>query len=207
MPRASAEKRTEQLLDRAEIFYLIRFESLCRDIKDWEGLVGSYVPGSPVRTTWFDGAIEDFAESSKAKLGAGDAAKHRVFPAKLHQKGGRAICESPAHISDRLTIEGVEFDVEAQVRFHSRLVLTDIGWRLNSFEAIYERDSVQPVNPADTLPIDWNIVNAMRPSYRFLGFCQAYRNYDVSQELLGDDRHDSLWDFYGAERKWVDTGE
>ncbi len=207
MPRASAEKRIEQLLDRAEIFYLIRFESLCRDIKDWDGLVGSYVPGSPVRTTWFDGTIEEFADASKAKMAAGGGAKHRVFPAKLHQKGDRAICESPAYISDRLTVEGVEFDVMAHVRFHSRVVLTDIGWRLNSFEGIYESDSVLPVNPADTLPIDWNIVNAMRPSYRFLGFCQAYRNYDVSQELLGDDRPDMLEAFYAAERKWVATGE
>ena len=207
MPRASAEKRIEGLLDRAEIFYLIRFESLCRDIKDWDGLVGSYVPGSPVRTTWFDGTIEEFAEASKAKMAAGGGAKHRVFPAKLHQKGDRAICESPAYISDRLTFEGVEFDVMAHVRFHSRVVLTDIGWRLNSFEGIYESDSVLPVNPADSLPIDWNIVNAMRPSYRFLGFCQAYRNYDVSQELLGDDRPDLLEAFYAAERKWVDTGE
>ena len=207
MPRASAEKRTEGLLDRAEIFYLIRFESLCRDIKDWDGLVGSYVPGSPVRTTWFDGTIEEFAEASKAKIAAGGGAKHRVFPAKLHQKGDRAICESPADISERLTFEGIEFDVMAHVRFHSRVVLTDIGWRLNSFEGIYESDSVLPVNPADTLPIDWNIVNAMRPSYRFLGFCQAYRNYDVSQELLGDDRPDLLEAFYAAERKWVDTGE
>ena len=149
MPRASAEKRMEQLLDRTEIFYLIRFESLCRDIKDWDGLVGSYVPGSPVRTTWFDGTIEEFAEASKAKTAAGDGAKHRVFPAKLHQKGDRAICESPANISERLTFEGVEFDVMAHVRFHSRVVLTDDGWRLNSFEGIYESDSVQPVNPAD----------------------------------------------------------
>ena len=45
----------------------------------------------------------------------------------------------------------------------------------------------------------------MRPSYRFLGFCQAYRGYDVSQELLGNDRPDLLDAFYVAERKWVDT--
>ncbi len=207
MPRAIAEKRIERLLDRTEIFYLIRFERLCRDIKDWDGLVGSYVPGSPVRTTWFDGTIEEFAEAAKKKMGAGSGAKHWVFPAKLHQKGDRAICESPAYISERLTFEGVEFDVKAHVRFHSRVVLTDDGWRLNSFEGIYGSDSVLPVNPADTLPIDWNIVNAMRPSYRFLGFCQAYRNYDVSQELLGDDRPDMLEAFYAAERKWVATGE
>ncbi|MBT5047136.1 MAG: SnoaL-like domain-containing protein [Rhodospirillaceae bacterium] len=207
MPRDSAEKRSEALLDRAEIFYLVRFESLCRDIRDWEGLVGSYVPASPVRTTWFDGAIEDFADALRAKMAAGGIARHRVFPAKLHQKGGRAICESPANISERLTLEGVQLDVMAHVRFHSRLVLTDVGWRLNSFEAIYENDSVRPVNPADTLPLDWTMVNAMRSSYRFLAACDASRNHDVSQDLLGDDRPDVLEAFYLAERHWVATGE
>ena len=167
MPRDNAEKRTQGLLDRAEVFYLVRFESLCRDIPDWDGLVGSYVPASPVRTTWFDGVIEDFADALKAKAAAGDVARHRVFPAKFHQKGARAICESPANISERLTLDGIQLDVMAHVRFHSRLVLTDAGWRLNSFEAIYEKDSVQPVNPDDTLPLDWTMVNAMRPTYRF----------------------------------------
>ncbi|NKB19305.1 MAG: nuclear transport factor 2 family protein [Alphaproteobacteria bacterium] len=207
MPRATAEQRTESLLDRAEIFYLVRFESLCRDIPDWEGLERSYVPGSPVRTTWFDGPIEEFVPALKAKTAAGGYARHRVFPAKHHQKGERAICESPANISERLTLDGVELDVTSHVRFQSRLVLTDVGWRLNSFEAIYESDSIRPVNPTDSLPIDWGIVNAMRPSYRFFGFCEASRHYDVSQDLLGDDRPDELEAFYLAERHWVATGE
>jgi len=207
MPRASAEERTVGLLDRAEIFYLVRFESLCRDIGDWDGLVGSYVPGSPVRTTWFDGPIEGFAEALKAKKAAGNMIQHRVFPAKLHQKGGRAICESPANISERLTLNGVELDLMAHVRFHSRLVLTDVGWRLNTFEAIYESDSLRPVNPNDVLPSDWNKGIAMRPSYRFFGFCETSRNYEVSHDLLGDDRPEVLEAFYLAERNWVATGK
>ena len=206
MPRASAEQRTEAVLDRAEIFYLIHFESLCRDNGDWEGLVGSYVPGSPVRTTWFDGPIEDFAVALKAKTDAGDVARHRVAPAKLHQRGARAICESPANVSERLTLDGVQVDVTAHMRVHTRLVLTDLGWRLNSFEAIYERDSIQPVNPAETLPLDWDKLNALRPSYRFQGFCDARRGYQVTKDLLGDDRPDPLAEFYLAEREWVATG-
>ena len=207
MPRDNAEKRTQGLLDRAEVFYLVRFESLCRDIPDWDGLVGSYVPASPVRTTWFDGVIEDFADALKAKAAAGDVARHRVFPAKFHQKGARAICESPANISERLTLDGIQLDVMAHVRFQSRLVLTDAGWRLNSFEAIYEKDSVQPVNPDDTLPLDWTMVNAMRPTYRSLAACDTSRGHDVSQDLLGDDRPDVLEAFYLAERRWVATAE
>jgi hypothetical protein len=207
MPRPSREERIDYLLDRTEIFDLIRYERLCRDIKDWEGLVGSYVPGSPVRTTWFDGTIEAFAAASKAKMETGSAGKHWIFPTKLNMKDGRATVESPAYIFDRLTFDGIEFDFMAHVRFVSRAVQTDDGWRLASFEGIYARDSLLPVNPKDTLPIDWDIVNSMRPSYRFIGFCQAYRGYKVSQDLLGDDRPDQLAEFYAAERRWVETGE
>ena len=68
MPRPSTEERIEYLLDRTEIFDLVRYERLCRDIKDWDGLVGSYVPGSHVRTTWFDGTIEEFAAEPNTAL-------------------------------------------------------------------------------------------------------------------------------------------
>jgi hypothetical protein len=207
MPRASVEQRTEAILDRAEIFYLVRFESLCRDIGDWEGLVGSYVPASPVRTTWFDGAIEDFAVALKAKTEAGDVIRHRVFPAKLHQKGGRAICESQANIAERLTVAGVALDVTAHVRFQSRLVLTDAGWRLASFDVLHENDSVRPVDPAQTVPADWTGADAPRESYRYLGLSAASRGQAVNPDLLGDDRLDPLAAFYLAEREWVATGE
>ncbi len=173
MPRPSREERLDYLLDRTEIFDLIRFERLCRDTKDWDGLLGCYIPGSPVLVSWFEGTVEDFVAGSAAKMSTGPGARHWVFPAKLRMQDGRATCESPAYIFDRLTFEGVEFDFMANVRFHSRVLLTDDGWRLNSFDAIYVRDSLLPVNPADTLPVDWDMVNSFRQPFRFIGFCQA----------------------------------
>jgi hypothetical protein len=42
--------RVERLLDRTEIFDLVRFERLCRDQRDFTGMVACYVPNAPVRT-------------------------------------------------------------------------------------------------------------------------------------------------------------
>jgi hypothetical protein len=50
------QTRLERLLDRTEIFDLVRFERLCRD---------------QVRTTWFEGTVEEFAEASRKKMGSG----------------------------------------------------------------------------------------------------------------------------------------
>jgi len=204
--RPSREQRIDYLLDRTEIFDLIRFERYCRDIKDWEGLVASFLPGSPVKTTWFIGTIEDFAAASKAKSTTGSAAKHWIFPTKIYLKNGRAVTESPGLIFDRLTFEGVQFDFMAHTRFLHRAELTDDGWRLSAYDVIYCRDILQPINSSDTIPIDWDIVNSMRPAYRFTGFCQAYRGYPVSQDLLGEDRPEQVEKHLAAERRWVDTG-
>jgi hypothetical protein len=76
------QARLLRLLDRTEIFDLVRFERLCRDQRDFAGMVACYVAHAPVRTTWFDGTVEDFAEASRKKMGSGSQAKHWIMPAR-----------------------------------------------------------------------------------------------------------------------------
>jgi len=89
MTEPALQARLERLLDRTDIFDLVRFERLCRDQRDFPGMVGCYVPYAPVRTTWFDGTVEDFAEASRAKMMSGSQAKHWIMPARLEIKDGR----------------------------------------------------------------------------------------------------------------------
>jgi len=198
--------RLERLLDRTEIFDLVRFERLCRDQRDFPGMVGCYMPNAPVRTSWFDGTVEDFAEASRKKMASGSQAKHWIMPARLEIKDGRALVESPAAIFDRLTFDGIEFDMFQYCRFFSRVIKTAKGWKLGSFEGIYQRDRIETVDPRDPLPVDWNIVNSLRPSYKFMGYTQVKRGYKLNPELLGDDRPDLLQAFYAREQQWLDTG-
>lgn len=207
MPDRQQDQRIARLLDRTEIFDLIRLERHYRDLKNWPGLLGSYVPGASVKTTWFDGPIEEFVEASRKKMSAGVAivsvAKHWIFPTALDINGDRALAESPATIFDRMTIDNVEFDVFQACRFCSRLLRTSDGWRLASFEGIYQRDHIRSVNPAEPPPVDWDLVKTFRPSYRFLSYVQHRRGYPVNNELLGDDRPDLVEAFYQRERAWL----
>jgi hypothetical protein len=204
------EERLQRLLDRTEIFDLIRRERHYRDVKNWQGLLESYAPGAPVRTTWFEGPIERFVEASRQKMSATGAIisvpKHWIFPTMLEMNGDRALAESMAAIFDRLTFDGVEFDVFQYCRFVSRVVRTETGWRLGSFEGIYQRDHIRSVNPAEPPPVDWELVKTLRPSYRFLAYTQLRRGYTVNAELLGDDRPDLVETFYARERDWLATG-
>jgi SnoaL-like domain len=200
------QTRVERLLDRTEIFDLVRFERLCRDQRDFAGMVGCYVANAPVRTTWFDGTVEDFAAASRKKMTSGSQAKHWIMPARLEIKDKRALVESPAVIFDRLTFDGVEFDTFQYCRFVSRVIKTEGGWKLGSFEGIYQRDQMQTVDPRDALPVDWDIVKRLRPSYKFIGYTQVKRGYALNAELLGDDRPDLVEAFYAREQKWLETG-
>jgi len=204
---AGIQARLERLLDRTEIFDLVRFERLCRDQRDFPGMIACYVPKAPVRTTWFDGTIEDFAEASRKKMTSGSQAKHWIMPARLDFKEGRALVESPAVIFDRLRFDGIEFDTFQYCRFVSRVIRTARGWKLGSFEGIYQRDQMQTVDPRDPLPVDWDLLKTLRPSYKFIGYTQVKRGYTLNPELLGDDRPDLVQAFYAREQKWLETGE
>ena len=83
--------RVARLLDRTEIFDLVRFERLCRDQRDFSGMVACYVANAPVRTTWFDGTVEDFAEASRRKMTSGSQAKHWIMPARLEIAHARSL--------------------------------------------------------------------------------------------------------------------
>jgi hypothetical protein len=207
MTEVQYDERIQRLLDRTEIFDLVRVERYYRDVKDWKGLIGSYVENAPVRTTWFDGPVEEFAAASQRKMARGSGAKHWIFPTVLQINGDRALIESPAAIFDRLTFDAVEFDSFQYCRFISRVVRTAQGWRLASFEAIYQRDHLRSVNPTEPLPVDWKLIKTLRPSYRFLAYCQICQGYKVNPELLGDDRPDLLEAFYVQEKRWLETGK
>lgn len=206
MTDSALTARLLRLLDRTEIFDLVRFERLCRDQRDFPGMVGCYVPNAPVRTTWFDGTVEEFAEASRKKMGSGSQAKHWIMPARLEIKDGRALVESPAVIFDRLTFDGVEFDTFQYCRFVSRVIKTAEGWKLGSFEGIYQRDQMQTVDPRDPLPVDWDVLKTLRPSFKFIGYTQVKRGYKLHPDLLGDDRPDLVEAFYKREQQWLESG-
>jgi len=151
------QEKLERLVDRTEIFELVRFERLCRDQRNFSGMLACYVANAPVRTTWFDDVVEDFVEASRKKMTSGSQAKHWIMPARLEIEGVRALVESPALIFDRLTLDGIEFDTFQYCRFVSRVIETADGWKLGSFEGIYQRDQMQAVDPRNPLPVDWDV--------------------------------------------------
>jgi hypothetical protein len=132
---------------------------------------------------------------------------HLITPTDIRINGDRALSESHAQIHNRSVVNGVEVDTTQFCRFFSRVLRTDDGWKLASFDGIYHKDTIVPVNPGDTVPIDWDTLRHLRPSYRIWAYVIGLRGYEIGQEELGDDRPDLLEPFYQAAERWLQTGE
>lgn len=192
------------LLDETAVARLVRLERFLRDQGDWDALAACYTADSSVRTTWFDGTGQDFAEASRVMAANGRHSKHMIWPARIRITGDRALSESPAAIVNRSVIDGIEVDMVQWCRFFSRLVRTADGWRFASFEGIYQKDEIHPVWPGEALPRRWQEeMRPLRSSYRIWAWAMRRRGYEVSDELLGDDRPDLLKEFHVSADRWL----
>jgi hypothetical protein len=195
-------------LDKLQIFELVRLERLWRDLGEWDKVAEAYTADAIIRTSWFHGNARDFAAGSKEMADRGRHSKHPIWPVYARVHGDRALVESRAEIQNRSEIDGVAVDTTQYVRFCSRVQRTPEGWRLASFEGIYEKGTIAPVNPADAVPIDWAKVAASTPrtSYQLHAWAITRRGYPVGDDLLGDDRPDQVREFYAAENRWLLAG-
>lgn len=191
------------LQDELELFQLVRHERFSRDSGNWDALTECYIADSWVQTTWFRGTGAEFSDMSRDMAEKGRHSKHPIWPIYAKVNGDRALVESYAEIQNRSMIEGVEVDMVQYCRFFSQAVRTEKGWRFKSFEAIYQKDAIAPVNPHDVVPIDWPAVQQYRASYRIWAWAMVQRGYVVPDDLLGDDRPDLMEAFYSEMDAWL----
>ncbi len=198
------DRRLQNMLDREELFDLVRRERFARDQRRFDVMRACFHDDAYVRTSWYDGhGGEAYVEATRKWMKSAGNSKHWVFPAYARIAGDRATVESPAMIFNRAMLQGTEVDFHVFCRFFSRAVRERGVWRLLSFEVLFERDIMRAVNTAETLPIDWAVLATLRPSYRFLAYMQLSRGVTVNPDLLGDDRPEQLEAFHAGEEVWL----
>jgi hypothetical protein len=196
--------RLMQMLDREELFDLVRRERFARDQRRFDVMRDCFHDNAYVRTTWYEGhGGEAYVEATRKWMSSTGNSKHWVFPAYARVAGDRATVESPAMIFNRGTINGIAVEFYAYCRFFSRAVREGAVWKILSFEVFFERDIMRTVNPTDELPIDWAVLGKLRPSYCFISYMQLSRGIEVNQDLLGDDRQEQLDAFHAGEDAWL----
>lgn len=198
-------KRLAAMLDREELFDLVRRERFARDQRRFDVMRECFHDDAHVRTSWYDGTGgQAYVDATIKMMGPPPGGgKHWVFPAYAKINGDRATVESPAVIFGRGVMKGVEIEYHAYSRFFSRCVRQDGAWKIYTFEVLWEHDAMRAARPGEILPFDYAALAPMRSSYRHMAWLQTARGFKVNQDLLGDDRPEELAAFHAGEDAWL----
>jgi len=126
-----------------------------------------------------------------------------LAPPAVRIVGGRAFAEMPAAIEVRAVLDGVTADLVSCTRILYRLERREGRWGIVALDCAYERDTATPAVPGEHLTIGPEDLTPHRAPYAILAWPLARRGYEVSPDLLGDDRPEQTAAFYAETRKWL----
>ena len=177
MPRDTA--------DRQAIRDLVENWALWRDARLWDRFRTVWHKEGRMMATWTQGTVEEFIKMSDDGWARGMKFLHFLGGSSIDVKGKRAIAQTKMTISQRAPIEGVVCDVVCTGRFYDFLEKRKGRWGLVLRQPIYERDRLNPVDPAATLSLDQKLLNSFPEGYRHLAYMQTRVGYKVKTDMPG----------------------
>lgn len=189
--------------DLSRITQVVLHERQGRDRGWWAQMRDCDWPDSLVKLTWFTGPGPEFVTRSEVMVKAGSLSVHRLGPPVIQLKGNRALVEAPAVIEAPTTWEGVRAYLSSYCRIFYRLERRDGEWRIMSLDTIYERDTLTPAVPGETVRVDPRALEGKRQPYALLALLLGQRGFPVGNDQLGDDQRDGVAAFYDQAFRWL----
>lgn len=131
----------------------------------------------------------------------GIRAVHTINPADITFNGDKALSESVGHIENLFEENNVTYEICSVLRFVSRLQKTARGWRILTFEAIYDYEKITPILPRTNESLEISLKG--RNSYACLAWLLAKGGYNISQSLPGMDRPDLVEKCMKVHLEWL----
>lgn len=176
----------EELLERLKIRELIENWALWRDANDWDRFRTVWAPEGRMMATWTQGTFEEFIAMSQTGFEKGVRILHFLGGSTVEIKGPRAVCLTKMTISQRGKVHDVLCDVVCTGRFCDFLRKKDDGnWGLSLRQPIYEKDRMDPVDPAAKLELDPERLARFPEGYRHLAYLQSLIGYPVKTDMPG----------------------
>jgi hypothetical protein len=171
--------------DRQAIRELIENWAVWRDAGDWERFQTVWHPGGRMMATWFQGPFEDFIAVSRQGFANGVRIAHFLGGSSIDVTGDRAIAQTKMTISQRAPVNGVICDVVCTGRFYDFLERRSGRWGIVLRQPIYEKDRLDPVDPAAKLELPAGELQRFPEGYRHLAYLQAGLGYRVKPDMPG----------------------
>jgi SnoaL-like domain len=176
--------------DRQLIRELVEDWVVWRDAGDWERFATVWHEDGWMMATWFQGPAADFIQVSREGFEQGVRILHFLGGTSVDVAGPRAIAQTKMTISQRAPVHGVACDVVCTGRFYDFLERRPSrgghgGWGIVLRQPIYEKDRLDPIDPAARLELDAALLSAFPDGYRHLAYTQTQIGYEVKPDMPG----------------------
>ncbi len=173
--------------DRRLIRDLVENWAVWRDAGDWDRFATCWHEDGFMMATWFQGTAADFIRVSREGFERGVSILHFLGGTSidLAQRNDRAIAQTKMTISQRAEVHGVQVDVVCTGRFYDFLEQRDDRWGIVLRQPIYEKDRLDPVDPAASLTLEQDLLDQFPAGYRHLAYIQTRIGYDVKRDMPG----------------------
>ena len=172
-------------IDRMLIRELVENWVVWRDAGDWARFRTCWHDDGIMMATWFQGSAERFIEVSREGWDKGVSILHFLGGSAIDIAGTRAIAQTKMTISQRATVDNVVCDVVCTGRFYDFFERRGDAWGIVLRQPIYEKDRLDPVDPAATLQLDAALLAAFPEGYRHLAYLQTRIGYTVKRDMPG----------------------
>ena len=173
----------QEILDRLAIRDLIENWAIWRDAGDWERFATVWHDDGVMMATWFQGPATEFIRVTKEGWAKGVSILHFLGGTTIDLAGDRAVAQTKMTISQRGDVQGVPCDVVCTGRFYDFVEKRHGRWGVVLRQPIYEKDRIDPIDPAARLEIDQAKLAAFPKGYRHLAYIQTQIGYKVKLDM------------------------
>lgn len=171
--------------DIAAIRQLIENWALYRDARLWDRFRAVWHDGGRMMATWFQGDFEEFIRANDEGWSRGIRILHFLGGSAIETENTRAIAQTKMTISQRAPVENIICDVVCTGRFYDFFEKRGNRWGLVLRQPIYEKDRLDPVDPAAKIKLDQTLLETFPEGYRHLAYLQTRAGYQVKLDMPG----------------------
>ena len=173
----------DDMKDELLIRRMVERWAIWRDAGDWDRFRTVWHPDGVMMATWFQGPFEDFIRVTQEGWSKGVSILHFLGGSAIEVAGDRGIAQTKMTISQRATVHGVLADVVCTGRFCDFLEKRNGKWGLVLRQPIYEKDRIDPLDPAAAPALDQQSLATFPEGYRHLAYIQSRIGYKVKLDM------------------------
>lgn len=196
-------KPSAGLEDRLLVRELVENWVVFRDAGDWDRFRSVWHEDGRMMATWCQADAEGFIHANRQGWAKGVSILHFLGGSSIDVVADRAIAQTKMTISQRASVEGVAVDVVCTGRFYDFIERRQGKWGMVLRQPIYEKDRMDPVDPAARLSLDPALLARFPEGYRHLAYLQTRIGYDVKKDMPGL-KGPEVEALYARGRAWLD---